>query len=570
MLFQPSPSLFAQVDTGAILGTVKDQSGAVIPGAKVSLTNEGTGLTLTNTSDSSGNYTFTPIKIGSYSVTAQYQGFQTMERRNVQVQVQQQVQVNFTLAPGQVTQTVEVNAAPPALQVLNASVGQVVTSRQINNLPLNGRNYTFLAQLAAGVTQDQEDTRGLGASGSFAANGLRPAQNNYLLDGIDDNADLVDFLNGTAYVVRPPVDAIAEFKIQTDDYSAEMGRSAGAVLNASVKSGTNRFHGDAWEFLRNDAFDASNFFENSGGLTKGEYRQNQFGATLGGPIRKDKTFFFVDYEGTRIRQATPFTETVPTDLERSSLFTNLSDLIKFQQGAAPQTDVLGRNFALGQVLDPATTRAVSCGVPDPVTGLVAACPSGTAVGTPIGYVRDPFPGNIIPSNRLDPNAVKLLNLFPAPTAPGLVNNFSSNPVARTTVNQFDVRGDQNFSDKDQMFARFSYSDVPQFLPGPFPGFADGGSFSDGDQTAVSINAALSETHSFSGTMVNEARLGFTRIGTTRLQPFATETNNVPGQFGIGGVPQVPLNGGLPSIFFQGLSTLGSNEFLPSAEYNSTI
>jgi Carboxypeptidase regulatory-like domain/TonB dependent receptor-like, beta-barrel len=570
-LLLPSHSLFAQVDTGAILGTVKDQSGAVIPGAKVSVTNEGTGLTLSAVSDSSGNYTFTPVRIGSYSVTAQYKGFRTVQRRDVQVQVQQQVVVNFTLAPGQVTQTVEVTGAPPALQVQNASVGQVVTSRQINNLPLNGRNYTFLAQLAAGVTQGQEDTRGLGASGSFAANGLRPAQNNYLLDGIDDNADLVDFLNGTAYVVRPPVDAIAEFKVQTDNYSAELGRAAGAVLNATVKSGTNKFHGDAWEFLRNDTFDAANFFENSGSQQKGEYRQNQFGATLGGPIRKDKTFFFADYEGTRIRQATPFTATVPTDLERSSQYTDLSDLIKFQQGpGANRTDLLGRTTALGQVFDPATTRAVSCGVPDPVTGLVAGCPSGTAPGTQIGYVREPFAGNMIPAARIDQNAVKLLDLFPAPTAPGLIDNFTSDPVSRTTVDQFDVRIDQDFSDRDQMFARFSYSDAPQFLPGPFPGFADGGSFSAGDQTATSINSALSETHSFSGTMVNEARLGFTRIGTSRLQPFATNTNNIPGQFGIGGIPQVPLNGGLPSIFFEGLNTLGSNEYLPSVEYNSTL
>jgi hypothetical protein len=569
--FQLSPRLFAQVDTGAILGTVKDISGAVIPGAKIVLTNEQTGLTLSATSDSSGNYIFTPIKIGSYSVKAQFKGFRTSEQRQIQVQVQQQVEVNFTLVPGQVTQTVEVSGAAPQLQVQNASVGQVVGSQQINNLPLNGRNYTFLAQLAAGVTQDQEDTRGLGASGSFAANGLRPAQNNYLLDGIDDNADLVDFLNGTAYVVRPPVDAIQEFKVQTENYSAELGRSAGAVLNATVKSGTNRFHGDAWEFLRNDAFDAANFFENSGGQAKGEYRQNQFGATLGGPIKKDKTFFFVDYEGTRIRQATPFTETVPTALERSTNFTNLSDLITFQQGpGANRTDLLGRTTPLGQVFDPSTTRAVSCGVADPVTGLIAACPSGTPTGTPIGFVREPFAGNIIPASRIDPNAVKLLDLFPAPTAAGLIDNFTSDPVSRSTINQFDVRLDQNFSDKDQAFTRFSFSDAPQFFPGPFPGFADGGSFSDGYQTAVSINSALSETHSFSGTMVNEARLGFTRIGTSRLQPFATNTNNIPGQFGFGGIPQVPLNGGLPSIFFEGLNTLGSNEFLPSVEYNSTL
>ncbi|MGH9770317.1 MAG: TonB-dependent receptor domain-containing protein [Candidatus Acidiferrales bacterium] len=560
----------AQVDTGAILGTVKDPSGAVMPGAKVTLTSIGTGLTLTATTDSSGNYAFTPVKIGNYRVEAAFHGFQKVDQQNVQVHVQQQVLVNFVLRPGQVTQTIQVTAAPPQLQTENASVGQVVGSRQINNLPLNGRNYTFLAQLAAGVTQGQEDTRGLGSSGSFSANGSRPAQNNYLLDGMDDNANLVDFLNGTAYVVRPPVDAIAEFKVQTSDYSAELGRSAGAVLNATVKSGTNQIHGDVWEFLRNDAFDAANFFENAGNESKGEYRQNQFGFTLGGPIRKDKTFFFGDYEGTRIRQAIPWVATVPTALERSSGYTNLSELLA--QGGT-QTDVLNRSFPLGSVFDPSTTRAVSCGVADPVTGMMpsaTACPSGTAADTPAGYVREPFSGNIIPAGRLDPNAIKLLNLYPSPTAPGTVSNFSSDPVSRTTVNQFDVRMDNNFSDRDQMFGRVSYSDEPQYLPGPFQGIADGGAFQDGDQTAVSVNSVLGETHSFSPTMVNEARLGFTRIGTSRLQPFANNTNNVPGQFGISGIPQVPHNGGLGSIFFEGLNTLGSNEFLPSVEYNSTV
>jgi Carboxypeptidase regulatory-like domain/TonB dependent receptor len=563
----------AQVDAGAVLGVIKDPTGAVIPGAKVDLISVQTGLTLSTTAGSDGAYAFTPVKIGSYRVEAEAAGFARAVQQNVTVEVQQRVVVDVTLHPGRVTQTVEVTGAPPQLQTQDASVGQVVGAREVNDLPLNGRNFTFLAQLAAGVTEDQLDTRGLGASGSFAANGERPAQNNYLLDGIDNNADLVDFLNGTAYVVRPPVDAIQEFKIETNDYSAEMGRSAGAVLNATIKSGTNQFHGTAWEFLRNDALDAANFFENSPVPTpKGEYRQNQFGVAAGGPIRKDKTFIFGDYEGTRISQATPWVATVPTALERGSGYTNLSELLT--QGGTV-TDDLGRTTALGQVFDPATTRAVYCGQADPVTGIA---PPGAAAGDPCygmsngalaGYVREPFANNMIPANRLDPNAIKLLNLFPAANGPGLFNNFSSDPILHNTVNQFDVRGDQNFSEKDQLFARFSYSDVPELIPGPFTGYADGGSFSDGDQTAVSLNTVVSETHSFAPTLVNEVRAGFTRIGASRLQPYATDTNNIPGQFGIQGVPQVPLNGGLGSIFITGLNTLGSNEYLPSAEYNST-
>jgi hypothetical protein len=296
----------AQVDTGAILGTIKDQSGAVIPGAKVILTNEGTSFSVSTIAGADGSYVFRPIKIGTYSVAAEYKGFQRVERPHVTVDVQQQVVIDLTLLPGQVTQTVEVVGAAPLLQTQESSVGQVIGTREVNDLPLNGRNFVFLAQLSAGVTFDQEDTRGLGASGSFAANGSRPAQNNYMLDGIDNNVDLVDFLNGTHFVVLPPVDAVQEFKIQTNDYSADVGRSAGAVLNATIKSGTNTFHGSAYEFLRNDKFDAANFFENAGNEKKGEYRLNQFGGSVGGPIKKNKTFFFGDYQGTRIRQALPY------------------------------------------------------------------------------------------------------------------------------------------------------------------------------------------------------------------------------------------------------------------------
>ena len=364
----------------------------------------------------------------------------------------------------------------------------------------------------------------------------------------------MDFLNGTGYSVKPPVDAIQEFKVETNNYSAELGRSAGAVLNATIKSGTNQFHGTAWEFLRNDALDAKNYFES--GLKKGEFRQNQFGATFGGPIRRDKTFFFMDYEGTRIRQAIPYVSTVPTDLERSSGYTNLSELLT--QGGS-LTDNLGRSFALGQVFDPSTTRPVTAGTVDPVTGL-------KAVST--GFVREPFANNALPANRLDQNAIKLLNLFPAPNNSGLFNNFTSNPVLSNNTDQFDVRVDQNFSSKDSVFGRVTYVDNPEFIPGPFGGIADGGPFSAGDQSVTSVNSALSETHVFSPTLVNEARLGYNHLSSSRVQPNAG-TKGIPGQFGIQGVPQEDSNGGLGSIFFGGLSTLGSNQYLPSIELSTT-
>ena len=568
----------AQVDMGSISGIVRDPSGAGIPNARVVLTNEGTNISASATAGSEGQYTFSPVKAGRYSVSASAIGFRTVKQNNVTLDVQQKLEVDISLIVGQVTETVVVDAAPPLLQTLDASVGQVVEEKAINDLPLNGRNFTFLAQLSAGVTQGQQDTRGLGGSGSFAANGLRPAQNNYLLDGIDNNTNLVDFLNGTAYSVKPPVDAIQEFKVETNNYSAESGRSAGAVLNAALKSGTNAFHGAVWEFLRNDKFDAANYFESAGGVRKGEFRQNQFGATFGGPILRNKTFFFMDYEGTRIRQANPYVSTVPTALERSSGYTNLSELLS--QGPDPTSclenpgqsgcvgDVLGRGFTLGQVLDPSTTRTIYCGVADPVSSLTAPCPSGTAAGSQIGFAREPFAGNMLPAGRLDANAIKLLNLFPAPNNSGLFNNYLSNPAINNDTDQFDVRVDHNISSKDGTFGRLSYVRNPDLIPGPFGGIADGGAFYAGNQFTTSWNSALSETHQFSPTLFNEFRLGYNHLRASRVQPNAN-TEGIPEQFGIQGVPQGNSNGGLGSIYFTGLNYLGSSQYLPSIELSTT-
>jgi hypothetical protein len=552
------PVLKAQLDTGAILGTVKDQSGAVIPGAKVTVTNEGTAFTLVTVTSGTGTYEFTPLKIGTYSISAEFQGFQKTTHAHVTLDVQGQVVVDFNLVPGQVTQTVEVTSSIPLLQTQNPSVGQVVEGKQINDLPLNGRNYTFLAQLSAGVNEMQQDSRGLGLSGGFSANGLRPAQNNYLLDGIDNNNDSQDFLNGTYYVARPPVDAIAEFKVETANYSAEFGRAGGAALNATLKSGTIQFHGDVWEFIRNDKLDAADFFENVGGVKKGEFRQNQFGITAGGPIKKNKTFIFGDYEGTRIRQGTVYFATVPTISERNTGYNDFSDLISGQPGTTP-SDLLGRTFPLGAVFDPATTRAVTAGQIDPTTGL-------TATGS--GYVRDPFPGNLVPANRVDPNAVKLLNLYPLPTNSNLFNN-TTNPVQHLTTDNFDVRVDQNFSEHDQMFGRASVTHNPRYIPGPFPGLADGGTFNAENQTVETRNAALSETHLFSPTTINVFRFSFGRVHTFFLQNFGTDLSAASG-YGIQGIPQVADNGGLPQFTIGGLQTFGAPTFQPDHEWDNTI
>jgi hypothetical protein len=574
LLLVSGRSLFAQVDEGSISGAVQDPSGAVIPSAQVTLLNTDQGLTLTTTTNSGGEYTFSPVRIGHYSVSATAPGFTTTNQQNLQVSVGQALQVNIQLKPGATSETVQVTTAPPQLQTSESSVGQVVTGQTINNLPLNGRNFTFLAQLGAGVNSSQPDTRGNAASGAFSANGLKASQNNYLLDGIDNNSNAVDFLNGTNFIVLPPLDAVAEFKVQTGDFSAELGRAAGAVLNATIKSGTNSIHGAAWEFFRNDVLDAADWFEDNNRIKKGELRQNQFGAAVGGPVIKNKIFFFGDYEGLRrVQGNTQSGITVPTAAERNSKYTNLADIIS---GAA-RPDALGRQIPLGTILDPATTRSVAAGARDPVSGI-----ANTSANTV--YVRDPFgtcPAsttnftlaacglNQLPANRLDPNAISLLNLYPLPTSGGATSNYGSSPALFEHRNAFDVRVDFDITQSDQIFSRFSWVDDPNFIPGPFTGVADGGGFNTGDQAAKSYQSASAWTHVFSPSMINVARVGVNHLLTSRYGPAGTQTG-IPAQYGIQGIPQSTENGGLPQITFSGLSTLGSNAYLPSNEVSDTL
>jgi hypothetical protein len=565
--------LRAQVDAGAILGTVTDASGSAVHGATVTLTNEGTNASLATTTGNDGGYKFTPVKIGNYKLTVTFQGFETITRPHVPVNVGENVVADFTLKPGNVTTTVEVTAAAPVLQSQDASVGQVIDSKSVNDLPLNGRNFTFLAQLAAGVNTPQADTRGNAASGAFSANGLRAAQNNYLLDGIDNNSDTVDFLNGTNFVVLPPVDAVEEFKVQTSDFSAEFGRSGAAVLNATIKSGTNEFHGDVWEFFRNDHLDAADFFENQHQVPKGDLQQNQFGFTAGGPLYipkvfngKNKVFLFGDYQALRRVQGTILSGSVPSMAERTSGYTNFQDIIAAQSGTV--TDALGRTMPVGTILDPATTRQLP-------SGAFVRDPFGSCANEPAGFTYT-VAGcglNMIPAGRLDPNAIALLNLYPNPTTNAvgsLFSNYANSPKLYEHSNSFDTRMDINFNEKNQLFFRFSLVDDPQFIPGIFGGVADGGGFQQGDQTAIAEQTAIGYTHTFSPTLINEVRAGFNYLHTTRVSPSANDLTDIPAQFGIQGVPQVSLNGGLPAFGINGLATLGSNAFLPSDEVSSTF
>ena len=538
-----------------------------------------------------GTYTFSPVKIGSYTLSVEAAGFKK-GTTHVSVSVQEQARADFQLVAGAVTETVEVTSAAPQLQTQDASVGTVATAEQINDLPLSSRNYTFLAQLGSGVTR-LNPTRGLDQTGSFVANGLTTVHNNYILDGIDNNNDTVDFLNGAAYANLPPPDAIQQFKAQTSNFSAEFGRAGGAVVNASVKSGSNTFHGTLWEFLRNDKFDAVDVSQwclselTSGTPCKNkqaELRRNQFGGAIGGPILKNKMFFFGDYEGTRIRTGAQHNgNTVPTAVEVNSGYTDYRDW--FTQSNKTYTDVLGRSFNQYTIFDPATTRHVANGAADSVSGLTVSCPNSSATC----YVRDPFytGGSIagitnfttaaqmslmnqLPSGRLDQNALKLLQLYPAPTAAGVLSNYSVNRSQPDDNNHFDIREDNSLSQRDQLFGRISYSRRHANIPGSFTGDANNTGFGQGDFTDRSLNLAISETHSFSTTLINEARFGYSRLRTIS-QPSTATVSGVPAKYGIQGIPQSNGNGGLPTIDISGMTSLGAGAFAsPNQRSSDTI
>jgi hypothetical protein len=545
----------AQVDTGTILGTVKDQSGAIVPGATVTITHEGQAFTLTAVTRDDGTYIFTPIRTGSYTVRVELQGFRATERRNIALSIQQQAQVDFALEPGNIAEELVVTATAPLLQTGSGTVGQ--SFNDLEKMPVNGRDYTILARLTTGVLPPQPGAR---APLMFSANGVRPAQNNYLLDGIDNNTSNVDFLSGVAYIVKPPIDAVDEIKILTSSFSAEYGRAGGAVLNTTLKSGTSQFRGSVWEFARNDAMNATDFFANRAGIKKGDYVSNQYGFTAGGPVIGGKTFWFADYEGSLIKSARTWVTTVPTAAQRASGFTDFSDLIALQSGSAG-TDILGRSFARGTVFDPATTRQLTAGQIDPVTGIAA---------TRAGFVRDAFANNRIPAGRLNANALGLYRLYPEPNVAGLNNNYVVNRNNTDDTHAFDVRVDHNFSNNDRFFARYSFSDNHKVRPSPFEGDGDGGGFNEGDEKVRVNGFAASHTHMVSSTLINEARFGLSREHTYRLQPNGDDTSDIPGKYGVLGIPQVAGNGGLPLLSTSNLTALGHSGWVVSERFSNTL
>jgi hypothetical protein len=545
----------AQIDQGSISGTITDSSGAIIPGAKITLINTATNLTFTRIASSAGEYTFAPLKIGDYTLTATATGFETTKRDHIQVDVSSKVGINVTLSPGEVSEVVQVHATTE-LQTEDASTGQVFTTEQLNDSPLQNRNYTFLAQLTTGVNPPNQQAGQTAASGSFSSNGSRSSQNNFVLDGVDNNSNMQDYLNGATYAVLPPPDALEEFKVQSSDYSAELGRGTGAAINASIKSGTNTIHGSLSEYFRSDRLAASDYFNRAGSTA---YHSNVFGATLGGPILKDKLFIFADGQGTRISQFQPEqpNNTVPTDAERNGDFSELLDPNNTNGNGAIALYKAGGNVT-GSVGGAEAFK-------DP--NQYYACPTATA------FFPTSIQGqNVICSANLDAVAQRILKLFPEPNqgpAHQVFQNYTIPATASTNnTTQYDVKLDFDPSSKDQAFARYSYSNNPTTFTPPLP-ILDGGGFgNDGQNSNYGKSGVFSETHFFSPTLTNEFRVGYNYLHASYLQ--VGSQTNVAAEYGLGGIPYGPSLGGFPDISIGGVNSIGIPGYLPSNELQNVI
>ena len=570
----------AQVDQGAINGVVKDTTGAFVPGALLTLTNTDTNFVLQGKSGASGEYSFSPIKIGHYTLSATAPKFETTAQKNITVNIQDRLSITLTLKPGTVQETVTVTAAPPLLQSESATVGQVMDTDTINNTALNGRNWIYIAQLTAGVnpTSGGNNTARGGGTGDFSANGIRTEQNNFIMDGVDNNVNVDDLMNGASYNVRPPPDALAEFKIDTADYSAEFGHSAGAVLNASIKSGTNHIHGDLWEYVRNTDFDAVNW----NALATPPYHENQFGATLGLPIWKNKVFYFADAEDNRIGYAGPMTFTVPTQSMRNGDFSELFN-----------TALTGKTVPIG-IFAPNTAGQL----PLTATGGAFTNPGGASVtalnGEPTTNVLNPgeppLAGGTISgptTGEMDTVATEVLAAYPHPNAGGWTTANYSTPGSGKTYNnlvvnmatkddtwQWDQRLDFNISAKDQTYARFSFThdQVANTPPlGPIlDGGNDTGNYVGTNDFNLARNFMASETHLFTPKLINEFRLGYNWGKYEFIQSDSTvlASTLVPGMGGVPNTGTTEPNGGIPTIAISGsnsLSAAGQRRDVPCVE-----
>lgn len=526
LLAMSTVTAMAQAVSGTFLGVVTDPSGASVAGAKITLAHVATGLTRTVTSDANGEFIAPSLPVGAYNITIEMSGFKKASLASVQLGVDQKARLDVKLEVGATSESVDIHGAVPLVQTDSSDLSGTITETQIKNLPLNGRDFVQLTRTLPGVMRgipganiDGAGSLAWRASASFSANGMRTRDNNFLLDGVDNNET---WLNSV--VIFPSVDALEEFKVQSSTYSAEFGRSSGGVVNIQIKSGQNAFHGNVFEFLRNDKLDANDFFNNKNGRAKPPFKQNQFGGTFGGRIRRDKTFFFGDYQGGRIRDSKTYLSTVPTLKMRAGDFSEL-------------------------------TRTIY----DPIS-------------------KTAFTGNLIPTAQIDPAARNIVDqLYPLPNVAGtkavngqIINNFLYNPVLQREDDQFDTKVDNYFSEKNHAFARYSFERTHRFLPATLPHGDSGTTFGAGTGLVRAQSLAINDTHTFSPTWLNEFRFGFSRIAF-KVTSIDADTN-LASTVGIPGVNITDTATAMSQIqFAQGdIRNLGANSNQPLLTFLDTF
>ncbi len=501
------PQLYGQA-TGSFSGTVSDKAGAVISGASVKVTSEETGLAREAKTDDSGHYLVPLLPVAHYSIRVESQGFQTNEQKDIRLQVDEQRELDFALAPASVTSTVEVNATEVAVETANPTLGQVITAEQVADLPLNGRNFTQLATLTPGTTSStspvsfftsaassEAATRG---SFSLSSGGSREQETDWLLDGNDNNQ-----LDEGGIAIFSSIDDIQEFKVLTYNYSAEYGERAGPTVLVTTKSGSNQIHGSLFEFFRNTDLDATRYFFTS----KQKFNLNQFGGSVGGPIKKDKTFFFVDYQAKMQREGVPFTGFVPST---PMVTPDANGDYNFS------ADPLG-NPRPGTFVGAKNTDGFG-DLSNPFNGYGPFQCDGAGNGiVPVGGVQTGgISCNVIPAALINPIAAKVVQLYPAPNVNSNVSgagfNYSNQPVRKLNEGTFDVRIDHNFSSKDSIFARFSYDQATNFVPGGSPTWSEANAFGSNQHIENhGRNVVGTETHVFSANLINQFTAGYNRI-----------------------------------------------------------
>jgi hypothetical protein len=502
----------AQSFRASLVGTVRDESGAILPGVSITITNLGTSLQRTAITNERGDYLVSELPVGRYSVAAELTGFRKEVRTGITLQIDQRARIDLNLKVGAVSEVLEVTANAPLVQSESAAIGNVVDNRKITDLPLNGRQFLQLNLLVPGAVTGIKGSQLSTQGGAVSINGFREQQNQFILDGVD-NTDL----SINQYAVSPSIDSIQEFKVQSGTYSAAFGGRGGAQINVITKSGTNAFHGSAFEFIRNDNLDARNFFDQK----RAEFKRNQYGGSIGGPIQKDRTFFFFSYEGTNERKGTTRTGTVPTVLEKAGDFS--------QSGIT--------------IYDPNTLD--------------------TATGR-----RQPFPNNQIPAGRLSSIGRAIAVLYPDPNLPGTSRNFISSPIRRRDVHQFTTRIDYKLSNSDDLSGRYSVDDDKRYDTfEPFtrrtnvPGFGT-------DTLNRGQLASISWIRLFSPRSLNEFRIGFNRF---RNGIFSENRRlNYVQQLGITPYAPIPdISFGYPAFTIVGYDNLGEAANQPQNRRNNT-